>query len=427
MSKNCAFTICAKNYIGLASALQESIYNYYTDLDFYIIVADELDGDENLSSNVFVAKDVLSTLNEKWEELSFKYNITEFCTAIKPSSFLFLAEKGYERICYIDPDILFFNSIQPIFDDLQSYCIYVTPHICKLDSSYNRNFYEDEIRITGMFNFGFVGIKICEKTIYFLKWWGTQLSTKCYVDDICGMFTDQKMGDYLPVYFNSDELFISKNIGMNIAPWNSPEREIHRDNNYLFVSYRGENKKYPIIFVHYSGFDYKGLFTNTINQNNAGHETFNDFNLLIDEYIKFLKKRENSILNYLNKKYTYNCYSNGDYINPIHRRIARVLVDYEHKNINLFDSKGWFYNQLKKKKLLSRQNLDKTISPLGDNNYSKKLRYFYFLFRFVYKILGYKHYLAVLKLFKAFSHYENQLYLLDSKWVKLWYKDYLVK
>ena len=43
--KNCAFTIVAKNYIGLAQILEKSIREYYNDLLFYIIVADEIDNE----------------------------------------------------------------------------------------------------------------------------------------------------------------------------------------------------------------------------------------------------------------------------------------------------------------------------------------------------------------------------------------------
>lgn len=43
--KNCAFTIVAKNYIGLVQILEKSIREYYNDLLFYIIVADEIDNE----------------------------------------------------------------------------------------------------------------------------------------------------------------------------------------------------------------------------------------------------------------------------------------------------------------------------------------------------------------------------------------------
>ncbi|MCS3268501.1 hypothetical protein NXX78_23415 [Bacteroides fragilis] len=52
------FTIVAKNYIGLAQILEKSIREYYNDLLFYIIVADEIDNElkKELSTNILVAK-----------------------------------------------------------------------------------------------------------------------------------------------------------------------------------------------------------------------------------------------------------------------------------------------------------------------------------------------------------------------------------
>ena len=86
--KNCAFTIVAKNYIGLAQILEKSIREYYNDLLFYIIVADEIDNElkKELSTNILVAKETLNITPETWENMSFKYNLTEFCTSIKPAS-----------------------------------------------------------------------------------------------------------------------------------------------------------------------------------------------------------------------------------------------------------------------------------------------------------------------------------------------------
>ena len=48
---NCAFTIVAKNYIGLALILEKSIRKSYNNLDFYIVVADELEKAAETSTN----------------------------------------------------------------------------------------------------------------------------------------------------------------------------------------------------------------------------------------------------------------------------------------------------------------------------------------------------------------------------------------
>ncbi len=55
---NCAFTIVAKNYIGLAMILEKSIKRYYTDLDFFIVVADEPSSElSDMPENIIFAKD----------------------------------------------------------------------------------------------------------------------------------------------------------------------------------------------------------------------------------------------------------------------------------------------------------------------------------------------------------------------------------
>lgn len=37
--KNCIFTICAKNYVGLAQILEKSVLKYNKNVDFYINTA----------------------------------------------------------------------------------------------------------------------------------------------------------------------------------------------------------------------------------------------------------------------------------------------------------------------------------------------------------------------------------------------------
>lgn len=68
--KNCAFTIVAKNYIGLALILESSIRKYYGDLSFYIIVADEVSEDlrSKLPANVLIAKECLGLDVGTWHE-----------------------------------------------------------------------------------------------------------------------------------------------------------------------------------------------------------------------------------------------------------------------------------------------------------------------------------------------------------------------
>ncbi len=87
--KECAFTIVAKNYIGLAQILGQSLQRQNPAIDFRIYVADEMtDGNATLPPNVVIAKTALKDLSDsQWTDMAFKYDLTEFCTAIKPFCF----------------------------------------------------------------------------------------------------------------------------------------------------------------------------------------------------------------------------------------------------------------------------------------------------------------------------------------------------
>ena len=150
--KNCAFTIVAKNYIGLAKILRESFLRNNPQEDFLIFVADEFEGQDD----VIVSKGVLSISSDKWQEMSFKYDITEFCTSIKPFCFEYLLrEKEYEKVIYLDPDIFLFGSFEQIFNQLNSSSFYLIPHLVLPDDSYEG----DRVYLqSGIYNLGFIGM-----------------------------------------------------------------------------------------------------------------------------------------------------------------------------------------------------------------------------------------------------------------------------
>jgi hypothetical protein len=167
------FTICAKNYIGLAKTLEKSVKNNFSSIDFFIIVADEFDlANKPSDSNILIAKEILPFNQEEWIELTFKYDITEFCTCIKPFVFKYFFEsKKYNKVCYLDPDILFSDSIKVIYDELEHCEILLTLHNLFFEIDENKHILEDELRSTGLFNFRFLGLRfgITEKRIVIIS------------------------------------------------------------------------------------------------------------------------------------------------------------------------------------------------------------------------------------------------------------------
>lgn len=225
--KKTAFTICAKNYIGLALALEKSLKEHSKDVDFYIFVADEFSLEEDIESlpeNVIIAKKVIGISDAQWNQMSFKYDITEFCTSIKPTCFKYILEQFCPDTCiYFDPDILVFNSLDVIYNMLNDKSIIVTPHITTIEKTYTGNLNERNLLYSGMFNLGFLALKNDQYSKKMLDWWEVRLEDRCFQNMMENYFTDQKWMDFLPSFF-PEQLLISSNLGLNVAPWNFFER-----------------------------------------------------------------------------------------------------------------------------------------------------------------------------------------------------------
>lgn len=419
---NCAFTIVAKNYVGLASILEQSIKKYFTDFDFYIVVADDVDEDLKplLPSNVIVAHENLTIKEELWRDMSFKYDITEFCTSIKPASFKYFFSKGYDKCIYLDPDICFFSSIGIIYDMLDEKSIVLTPHLTRLENVFGGDFTEKGVMQTGVFNLGFCGLRRNNITEELVNWWYSRLTTMCFNNVSKGLFTDQKWMDLIPCYFG-ENVTISRNLGLNVAPWNFHEREIFVDSGEYKVRYRGDvgSKVYPLVFVHYSGFDYKRLQSGDISRltmENA--KRYSDIDDIMNVYALELQAKSDTFDRFISQKYSYNYYQNGEPIMMFHRKLYVGLTSHGENIDNPFSTEEYsFYQKLKNKKMIIVDGLSKEkVTKKNISGIGAKLTVFNKVSRCVYKILGLNRYLQLLRLMSVFSYKENQIHLLDKKY-----------
>lgn len=422
--KKIAFTICAKNYIGLALALEKSIKHHNSDIDFLIFVADEFSDEEknlDLPENIIVAKEKIGITEEKWIQMSFKYDLTEFCTSIKPSCFKYIFKNYNPDACvYFDPDILVFNSLNTIFDKLEEYSIMVTPHITTIENIYTGKLNERNLLYSGMFNLGFLALKNDHNSIKMLDWWETRLEDRCFQNMMENYFTDQKWMDFLPSFFPND-LLISHDLGLNVAPWNFFERKIISENNLFFVENRIDDlnkQRYPLTFVHFSGYNYKALIEGNIIQGNIKElQIYSDYQNIFDIYAEFIKKSDFS--RYVQLKYSYNYFSNNVYISAVYRKLFRRLLEDNRSDPNPFSGEGKFYKLLKKGNLVKDKmaKLDK-ISVSNLENVDRKLLIINRFFYFVFKVVGPDKFFQITRVMRMYSKYENHIYLIDRKYFK---------
>lgn len=421
-----AFTICAKNYIGLAQILESSIAKTNPDMDFYIFVADELSNNDltALPDNVLIAKECLKISPVLWENMSFWYDLTSFCTAIKPLCFRWIMDHTkYEKMIYFDPDIYVFNSLKYVFDKLDSYDIVLTPHILQIEEHFSGDIQEKGILYSGIYNLGFIALRVGEVANKIVSWWGQRLEEYCTANSLDSYFYDQRWIDFLPAFFGNSSVFISRNLGMNVAPWNFYEREIVLKGEKLYAKNRIINDDIldELLFVHYSGYNYSQLRKGEVLQKNIPNiSEYFDVEIILNIYAEKLEEMSGVFNKYIDNIYSYNFFDDGKKIDNFHRRLYYSLVARGEVIEHPFSATGIFYKMLKQKKMLSNKyiiNVDK-VSHNDLAQYSNKLYKFNKITSLLYRIIGYNRYVALLRLLKHYSRFEAQIHLLDKQFMR---------
>lgn len=430
MEKKIAFTICAKNYIGLARILEKSCKLHNSDYSFFIFVTDELNETDlkKVPSNVFFCKDTLADIikEDLWERMAFQYDVTEFCTSVKPFCFQYLFKQyAAEKVIYLDPDIMVFSSFCDIDALLNNYKIIITPHITTIDCLFKGDRSEQGLLSTGLYNLGFLALTKCETIEYFLEWWAERLKSKCFVDVLDSLYTDQRWIDFLPSLFDNSTLLISNHLGLNLAPWNYFEREIFAKEHKLFVRYRGDVKsahslkEFPLVFVHFSGYDYPNFLEGRYIQKNIPNlNDYEDIKLACDNYSDLLKSNKELFTEFISYSYSYNYFKNGTMIKGFQRRLYRSLIEENYVISKPFSDNSFsFYLLLEKKGLVPKTNNNEDkINKFNLPDVDAKLARLNWIMRALFKIIGISKYILLLKLMRPYSKLENHIHLIDKKY-----------
>lgn len=413
----CAFTIVAKNYIGLARILGRSLSKVNPDINFKIFVADEFPQNvKSLPDNVIISRKVLDYSSEEWTDMSFKYDLTEFCTSIKPGVFKYLFAQRYDKVLYFDPDIYIFSSINTILQRLEDYDMVLTPQIVGIHIDYTGEHPEWAMNVNGIFNLGFCGMRKSLITDKIILWWQKRLKTECFADRTIGNFTDQKWMDWMPGLLGNGHLYISHDLGMNMAPWNYFERELFKKDDTLYVRFRTNDNsqhEFRLVFIHFAGYDYNKMKQGFIVRKRIENlQEYKDLHLATDIYCKAVANNKDIFDEFITLPYTYSSYDNGIPISTFHRRLYHGYSEKYGPVRNPFSTnKESFYSMIKKKGMIINDNIDK-ISKLNLSNMDRKRKMIGMLFCVLYKFMGYKRYVLFVKSLYNYCRPEWHLFLI---------------
>lgn len=410
---NCAFTICAKNYLAQALTLRESFLKHNPSLNFFIFLADKIDGVEDVDGVVALDKSWISD----WVNMAFKYDVIEFNTSIKPFCFGKLFKEGYEKVIYLDPDIYVTRPLDYIYECLNNKSVVLTPHYCDIEEQFDGAVSEETFNKVGIYNLGFCALKNDKVGQEIAKWWQNRLQYKCYSQSSEGLFVDQKWMDYIPGFF-PDATCVSSHYGMNVAIWNLHERELFIDEKQGYMIRRKKTgDEFPLLFFHFSGFD---PFETTII--NRRHPQFNvttypSFKPIIEEYRE--RVYANGYDRFSKMNYGFNHYFDGSVITPLQRRMFRVYLNDHKVEFNPFEINTPFYKILKNSRLLlkasTKQNGFASYTK-EEKNKGKKLenKVVKPMLRLALRVLGAERYAMLIRLFTLAGDKEYHSFLMEE-------------
>jgi hypothetical protein len=167
---------------------------------------------------------------------------SEYCWTCTSSTILYvLNHYGIDHCTYLDADLYFFSSPQPLIDELGNDSILITSH------RYTPKY--DQGKKTGIYCVQFVTFKNDGRGLTALQWWRKACLEWCYNRFEDGRFGDQK---YLDDWIERFEgVHVLEHLGGGIAPWNMQQYSFERDNGVLTGLELISDKRFDVIFFHF--------------------------------------------------------------------------------------------------------------------------------------------------------------------------------
>lgn len=166
--------------------------------------------------------------------------VAEYCWTCTPSLPLYVLEHNPEidLITYLDADLYFFSSPEPIFDEFGDASILIVEH------NFAPRFKQYEVN--GKYNVEWLTFRRDAKGLAALRWWRDKCIEWCFYRLEEDRMGDQKYLDTWPTRFAGTHVL--RHRGAGVAPWSFSQYKITNFNGSLYID------KVPLIFYHFHGF-----------------------------------------------------------------------------------------------------------------------------------------------------------------------------
>ena len=242
-------TLFDKNYLTRGLALHYSLKRTCQSFRFWILCMDQTTYE--ILTKLKLENVTLIRLQEFEDKklLAIKPTRTvgEYCWTCTPSLPLYILKcfPQVKMISYVDADLYFYSSPEPLFKEFGQNSIMIIPH--RFASAR-----EVKEKAAGIYNVGMLTFRRDRNGRKCLLWWRERCLEWCYNRQEDGKVGDQKYLDQFPKLFK--KVCVLSHIGGGVAPWNIGQYRVWKNKDKIFVD------KFRLIFYHFLGLQiYKPL------------------------------------------------------------------------------------------------------------------------------------------------------------------------
>ncbi len=396
MHKTALFTTSSNNYFAFTKTVLQSVRDLHDDIDLYFLLVDETADEKILDPKGLFHLCFVGNIGiTDYKKMAFAYDMVEFNTAVKPFFINYLFKLGYQKVIYLDPDILVYNRLDAALGALEDHAIVVTPHqlspVSHIDHFTAYLQWEQSALLTGIFNLGFIGVANSEEGRAFVDWWSNRCKYMCFADPGAGLFVDQKWINLAMCFYPST--YILRHKGYDMCVWNLHDR----------VLIEGRvNGSEPLVFYHFSGID----------MNDPGIISKHDRKLklkgrpdLIELVRSYREKIVRNGYDYFHRlPYSYDYFCDGRRIELLERRLYSSVS--ENYSDPFSTPSNEFYPELRKKRRSG------TVTN-GVRNQILIERIARPVFKTILRVVGARRYAEIVGWFSVAGRLRNHTFLLE--------------
>lgn len=224
MSMHNFCTLFDSNYLLKGVAMLRSLKQHCPTAHIYVLCMDkkteEIFGKFNFSFITCVP--LADVENEELLNAKSNRSVAEYCWTLSSCFTWYVLQnnKAINFITYLDADLLFYSSVEPIFNEIGNNSIAIIEH------RFTPRF--KHLEVNGRFCVEWVSFRRDDEGIKCLSRWRDQCIEWCYYKVEDNRMGDQKYLDEWPGLYSS--CHIIQHIGAGVAPWNYAQYDFETSN-----------------------------------------------------------------------------------------------------------------------------------------------------------------------------------------------------